>query len=86
MERPLAAALAAAAGDGEVLARLDFLGRAVAFAHWEKRLYDAWKAKAPGRDALRRDYFSFVKEMSESDPVAVCPKWILSTSYRAQYL
>ena len=82
----LKAAVAAAGDDAAVRERLAFLGRGLAYARWEKRLWEAWKAKSPDREALRRDYIRFVRETTDADPVAVCPKWIVTPFYRAPYL
>ena len=82
----LSAAVVAAGDDAAVRERLAFLGRGLAYARWEKRLWEAWKAKSPDRETLRRDYIRFVRETTDADPVAVCPKWIVTPFYRAPYL
>jgi hypothetical protein len=72
-------------GDEEVLKRVEFLACGVRYARENLALYRKWKAKAPDYLAARSRFYGFVKAEAEADPVAMCPKWIVTGFYRLPY-
>ena len=86
LEAPLARARTAVADDPESLARVEFLRRSVRFAAETLAIYGKWKAKAPDYLSARERYYAFVKKEAMADPVAVCPKWLVTGFYKQRYL
>jgi hypothetical protein len=76
----------AAAGDKEALSRVEFLACGVRYARENLTLYRKWKAKAPDYVAERERFYRFVKAEAEADPVAMCPKWIVTGFYKLPYM
>ena len=76
----------AAAGDEEALSRVEFLACGVRYARENLTLYRKWKAKAPDYVAARERFYRFVKAEAEADPVAMCPKWIVTGFYKLPYM
>ena len=74
-----------AADDAETLARVEFLACGVRYARENLALYRKWKAKASDYLAARSRFYGFVKAESEANPVAMCPKWIVTGFYKLPY-
>ena len=79
-------ARALAAGDAEVLARVEFLACGVRYARENLLLYRKWVEKSPDYLAARSRFYRFVKAEAEADPVAMCPKWIVRGFYKLPYM
>ncbi|MBR4937344.1 MAG: hypothetical protein IKZ22_00530, partial [Kiritimatiellae bacterium] len=76
----------AAAGDKQALSRVEFLACGVRYARANLELYRKWKAKSPDYAAERERFYRFVKAETEADPVAMCPKWIVTGFYKLPYM
>ncbi len=85
LEACIARAKKDADGDEEVLKRVEFLACGVRYARENLTLYRKWKEKAPDYLAARSRFYGFVKAEAEADPVAMCPKWIITGFYRLPY-
>ena len=74
-------AKAAAAGDEEVLARIDFHEEGLRYAAFVKAIAVAEKTGSPDKRRLQSDYIRFIRSRATRPDLAVCPTHLGSTFY-----
>ena len=74
-------AKAAAAGDAEILARIDFHEEGLRYAAFVKAIALADKAGSPEKRKLQGEYIRFIRSRATRPDLAVCPTHLGSTFY-----
>jgi len=74
-------AKAAAAGDEEILARIDFHEEGLRYAAFVKAIAAAHKAGSPEKRKLQGDYIRFIRSRATRPDLAVCPTHLGTTFY-----